>query len=255
MKNKKIVIGNWKMNPLTPKEAEKLFHKIAKSISRIKKTEIIICPPFVYLEKLKKISRKIKLGAQNAFIGDVGVFTGEVSGEMLYNLGVRYVILGHSERRARGETGGEINKKLKSALGASLTPILCVGENSRDDNHEYFNVVKSQILECLNGIKKNTISKIIFAYEPVWAISSTPSRRDATPEDAREMAVFIRKTISDIAGPQVANQARVIYGGSVTEKDVGDFLQSGGVDGVLVGKASLNVEKFVKIIKIVESSV
>jgi triosephosphate isomerase len=128
-----------------------------------------------------------------------------------------------------------------------------VGENSRDDNHEYFNVVKNQILECLQGVKKNQISKIIFAYEPVWAISSTPGRRDATPEDAREMAVFIRKTISDIAGPQVVNQMGVIYGGSVTEKDIGDFLQSGGVDGVLVGKASLNVEKFVKIISIAES--
>jgi len=253
MKNGKIVIGNWKMNPLTQKEAEKLFGKVAKSISRIKKTEIVICPPSIYLEKLKKISKKVKLGAQDAFIGDVGAFTGKISGEMLYNLGVRYVILGHSEQRALGEGNDEINKKLKSALSASLTPILCVGENNRDDNHEYFNVVKNQIEECLRSVKKNQISKIIFAYEPVWAISSTSNRKDATPENVREMIVFIRKTLSDYASPDIAAHTRIIYGGSVTDKDALDFLQDGGADGVLPGRASLNAEKFVGIINIAES--
>ena len=111
MLKKKIVIGNWKMNPLSLQEAEKLFNNIAKSISNIKKTEVVICPPFLYLEKLKKISRKIYLGAQDTFERDEGPFTGEISAPMLYNIGVRYVILGHSERRMMGENNSEINKE------------------------------------------------------------------------------------------------------------------------------------------------
>jgi triosephosphate isomerase (TIM) len=250
--SKRIIIGNWKMNPLTLREAEKLFSNVAKDISLVKKTEIVLCPPFLYIEKLKKFSRKIILGAQDAFWGEVGAFTGEVSGEMLYSVGVRYVILGHSERRATGEGNIDINKKIKSALGAGLRPILCVGENMRDENHGYFNLVKNQLEECLAGVSKNLISKIIVAYEPVWAISSTLNRRDATPEDCREMAIFIRKILSDKFGGE-ASQMRVIYGGSVNEKDAEGFLKDGGVDGLLPGRASLDAKKFVEIVKICEA--
>lgn len=251
---KKIVIANWKMHPLTVQDAEKLYSKVAKNISHIKKTTIVICPPVVYLEKVKKLSKKIFLGAQNSFIGDVGAFTGEISPEMLYKLGVRYVILGHSERRALGEKNVFINKKLKDALTSSLTPILCVGESDRDESHEYFNTVKNQLKECLDGINKASLSKIIVAYEPIWAISSTQNRRDATAHDSLEMAIFIRKVLSDISNPEIANKARIIYGGSVNEKDSKEFLLNGGVDGVLVGKASLTAEKFLKIIENAEQA-
>ncbi|MFA6177810.1 MAG: triose-phosphate isomerase [Candidatus Paceibacterota bacterium] len=259
--SKKIIIGNWKMNPLTSKEAEKLFFDVVKGISEIKKTvkktEVVICPPSIYLEKLKKIrTSKILLGAQNAFSGDVGAFTGEVSGEMLYEIGVRYVILGHSERRNPSAIGGEtnemINKKIKSSLVAGLYPILCVGENTRDLSHGYFNLVKTQIEECLAGISKNSISKIIIAYEPVWALSSTIDRKDATALDSREMAIFIRKILSDKFGRE-AGSTRIIYGGSANEKDAEDFLKNGGVDGLLAGRASLNAKKFVEIVKICEA--
>src|SRR3989344_4363287 len=141
---KKIIIGNWKMNPRTLKEAEKLFAGIAGAVRRIKKTEGVICPPYLFLAHLKNLSRKIVLGAEDALWEDAGAFTGEVSGEMLYNLGVRYVILGHSDRRELGETDGFVNKKIKSALKAGLVPILCVGEKERDANHEYFSVIKSK---------------------------------------------------------------------------------------------------------------
>ncbi len=251
--SKKIIIGNWKMNPLTLKEAEKLFDGVAKSVSAIKKTEVIICPPFIYSERLKKIrTSKIKLGAQDAFGGEVGAFTGEVSGEMLYNLGVKYVILGHSERRFLGESNQDVNKKIKMALLVGLVPILCVGESVRDENHSYFNFVKTEIEECLIGISKNSISKIIIAYEPIWAISSTPNRQDAKPDDSREMAVFIRKVISDKFGPD-AGKTRIIYGGSVNEKDAESFLKNGGIEGLLVGRASLNAKKFSEIVKICEA--
>src|SRR3989344_1926253 len=234
------------MNPLTAREAEKLFNSVAGNVSKIKKTEVIICPPFIYLDRLKKLSKKISLGAQDAFPGEVGAFTGEVSAEMLYELGARYVILGHSERRTLGEQNSDINKKLKSALSASLRPILCVGEEKRDESHEYFNVVKTQIRECFNGIGKNLISKIIVAYEPIWAISSTPGRKDATSADSREMAIFIRKVLSDKFGKDASNMM-IVYGGSVNEKDAEDFLRNGGVDGLLPGRSSLDVGKFVQI--------
>ena len=251
MTNKKIIVGNWKMNPLTLKEAEKLFGEVAKGVLPIKKTEIIICPPFIYLEKLKKLSRKINLGAQDAFWGEVGAFTGEISAEMLYNLGIRYVILGHSERRALGERSEDINKKIKSALVAGVRPILCVGENVRDENHEYFNLVKIQLEECLAGISKNSIAKILIAYEPIWAISSTPDRRDATSADSREMVIFIRKVLSDKFGKE-ASQMKILYGGSANERDAEEFLRNGGVDGLLAGRASLDAVKFTAIINIAE---
>lgn len=249
---KKIIIGNWKMNPLTGQEAGKLFNDVAKNISGVKKTEVVICPPFLYLEKLKRFSRKISLGAQDAFWGDIGAFTGEISGEMLYNLGVRYVILGHSERRALGESNNEVNKKIKSSLMAGLRPIVCVGESVRDANHGYFNLVKAQLEGCLAGVSRNSISKVVVAYEPIWAISSTANRRDATADDSREMSIFIRKILFDKFGKE-ASGTRVIYGGSANEKDALEFLESGGVDGLLPGKASLDAKKFVAIIKIAES--
>lgn len=239
------------MNPLTLGEAEKLFNGVAQGVSGSRKTEIVVCPPFLYLEKIKKLSKKISLGAQDAFWGDIGAFTGEVSPEMLYNIGVKYVILGHSERRALGENNGVINKKIKSALAAGLKPILCVGESDRDENHGYFALVKAQLEECLVGVSKNLISKIIVAYEPVWAISSTVNRRDATADDSREMAIFIRKVLSDRFGQEAARM-RVVYGGSASDKDAEDFLKNGGVDGLLPGRASLDAKKFSKMVKIAE---
>ena len=236
------------MNPSSFKEASKLFSDISKSISGMKKIEVVICPPSLYIEKLKKISKKIPLGAQNSFGLDAGPFTGEVSADMLYSVGARYVILGHSERRELGETNLLINKKIKGAISKGLTPIMCVGETTRDDNHEYFNLVKTQVEECLNGLSKNAISQIIIAYEPVWAISTTIGHKDATPKDSEEMIIFIRKVLADKFGAK-AQLPRIIYGGSVNEKDALEFIRDGGAEGLLVGRASLNAKKFIQIIK------
>jgi len=249
--SKKLVIANWKMNPLSEKEAEKLFGDIANGFSNLKKTEVVICPPYLYLESLKKISKKIILGAQDAFWGSKGPFTGEISGEMLENIGVRYVILGHSERRALGEDNFSINKKIKGAFLSGLTPILCVGDKERDENHEYFNFIKNQIEGSLNGISKELISKVIIAYEPVWALSTTFPRKDATKADFLEMAIFIKKILTDKFGVKT-KMPKIIYGGSVNEKNISEFMADGGIDGVLVGGASLDVKKFLEIIKITE---
>lgn len=239
------------MNPLSLKEAEKLFTGTAKSASSIKTAKIVICPPSLYLEKLKKLSRKISLGGQNVFWGDVGAQTGEISGEMLYDIGARYVIVGHSERRARGENNNEVNKKVKASIGTGLVPILCLGESVRDENHEYLNFIKMQIEECLNGVPKDSISKVIVAYEPVWAIGK--GAHPATSEEFREINIFIRKILSDKFGVKAVGNIKIIYGGSVDEKNTEEFIKEGQADGFLVGRVSLNPKKFAEIIKICEA--
>jgi triosephosphate isomerase (TIM) len=260
MQKKKIIIANWKMNPTSLKEAEILFTKIIQK-SSFKKTEVVICPPFLYLpsfvsilidkEKLKGTSKKITLGAQDIFYEERGAFTGEISGQMLIDFRVKHVIIGHSERRKLGETNSDVNKKIKMTLFFGLKPIVCIGETERDKNHGYFNVVRNQIEECLNNINKDLIGKIIIAYEPVWALSTTEGRKDATPVDSCEMAVFIKKILTDKFGSKTKLPS-IIYGGSVNDKNCRDFLTEGGIDGVMPGAASLNADKFLEIINIAE---
>ncbi|MFA5773592.1 MAG: triose-phosphate isomerase [Candidatus Paceibacterota bacterium] len=245
---RKIVIANWKMNPQSQKEAEVLFRAIVKS-KNSKKIDVVICPPVLYIEKLNKISSKMVLGAQNIFYEKKGPFTGEISAGMLKDIGVEYIIIGHSERRSLGETNLDVNKKIKTALSCGLKPVVCVGEIERDENHKYFNIIKNQIEECLGGLSKSMLSKIIIAYEPVWALSTTLGHKDATSLDSCEMSIFIKKIISDKFGLKII-MPRIIYGGSVDDKNCADFLINGGVSGVLVGGASLNADKFLKIINI-----
>ncbi len=250
---KKIIIANWKMNPLTGKEGVKIFSSVAKGVSKIKKTDVVICPPYIFLKEVKNISKKISLGAQDAFWNETGAFTGEVSSEMLREMGVKYVILGHSERRSMGESNADINKKIKAALSAGLKPILCVGEEIRDEEHGYFNLVKTQVEECLKSIQKDLIPKIIIAYEPVWALSTTKNRRDATAKDCEEMIIYIRKILSIMFSPAIAQKAQIIYGGSVNDRDAEEYLVGGGAEGLLVGKASLDPKKLLGIINIAEN--
>ncbi len=251
--SKAIIVGNWKMDPPMLKEAEKLFGDVAKDISTVKKTEVVVCPPFIYLDKLTKIKTdKIKLGAQNVFYEEAGAYTGEVSALMLENIGVKYVIIGHSKRRELGETNLDINKKIKVSLQTGLVPILCVGENLRDENHDYFKLVETQIIESLEGVSKDFLSKIIIAYEPVWAISTTPNRKDATPHDSEEMTIFIKRILVDKFGVKI-KMPKIIYGGDVNEKNIREFLKDGGVEGALVGRVSLDAKKFIEIIKTCEA--
>ena len=252
MAKNKIVIANWKMNPVGEKEAEKIFSNIIKNIKKIKKTEVVICPPFVYLGNLRKFGKKIMLGAQNTFYEESGAHTGEISADMLDNLGTKYVILGHSERRAKGENNEEVNKKIKCVLDSGLIPIVCIGEKERDEKHEYLNFVKKQTEECLNGVSKNSISKVIIVYEPVWAISANKIR-EAIPEEFREMAIFIRKILNDKFGAKMIKKIKIVYGGSVNPKNALGFLSEGKADGLLVGRDSLDPKKFVEIINITEN--
>lgn len=247
--SKKLIVGNWKMNPRTRAVASANFLAVKKGVTAYKNVTVAIAAPFVYLPELAKLSSAgLSLAAQNLSAEKEGAFTGEVSGGMLAPLKVKYVIIGHSERRALGETNELINKKIKVALAAKITPILCVGERERDHDMWYLSVVKTQLEECLAGLPKNAVSKIVIAYEPVWALSSTENRRDATPEDCMEMRIYIKKVLSDMFGS--AASVPVLYGGSVDEKNTGEFLGAGGADGLLVGKTSLTPKSFINSIKI-----
>lgn len=252
--SKKIVVANWKMNPVSEKEAEKLFRNINKAFSGFKKTEVVVCAPNIFLFKLKKLAKKIKLGGQNVFYEESGAYTGEISTDMLYDTSARYIILGHSERRAIfNETNEDVNKKIKAALFSGLIPIVCIGEKERDENNEYLNFVKEQIEVAFKNILKNSLNKIIIAYEPVWAIGKN-AVREATPEEFREISIFIKKVLSDKFGAQAVSKIKIIYGGSVGPKNIEDFIKIGQADGFLVGRASLDPVKFGEIIKLTENT-
>ena len=242
---KKIIIANWKMNPQTADEALRFVQGI--SAQRLPKNiELIIAPPFVYLDLLKKnCGKEIKIAAQNISWAERGAYTGEISGMMLKNLGCNYAIIGHSERRhIMGETEEIINLKLKTALKIGLTAILAVGEKEQSD--DISEVLARQIESALAGIDVSEISHLIIAYEPVWAIGTgLPD----TSDHALSAALLIRKIIGRLYGQEWAVDMPILYGGSVSEDNAADFIAQNGIDGALVGGASLELQSFIKIIK------
>lgn len=250
---KTLIIGNWKMNPQTLDGVKRLFDTVNKGIKNVKKAEVVICPPFVYLPELRTKNKelRVKLGAQDCFWERKGAFTGEISPKMLKDLGVSYVIIGHSERRKYlEETDEMINKKLKAVLGTGLKPILCVGsiKIGEKGNEE----IKSQLKKALSGIKKSDLKNIIFTYEPIWAISTTKGSIVATPENTKGGAIFIRKNLNKLFGKVIAKEVRIIYGGSVDSKNIEGFIKKAKMDGVLIGVASLSPEDFIAAVKRVD---
>jgi triosephosphate isomerase (TIM) len=256
--NKKIVIANWKMNPATLKEAERLFSTLDERIEMSGNLETIICPPFVYLSPLINLSKhNLVFGGQDCFWEKQGAYTGEVSSAELKSLGCEYVLIGHSERkRYFQEDDSMINKKLKAALASRLIPVLCVGEEIRDDFDsegralgELNPVIAEQIEKALIDINPTRVSDIIIAYEPVWAISTTVDKKDCSSNEAMKAALFIRKILIKLYSRLVAEKVRIIYGGSVDSLNVTDYVEGANLDGVLVGGASLNASEFVRIIE------
>lgn len=249
---KKVIVANWKMNPQSTKEAELILRDVSKVANQNKNIEIIVCPPYPFLYLFRKLrSKNLFLGAQNSFSEKEGAYTGEVSPSILKNFGVDYVILGHSERRERGEDNQKINKKILLALKTKLKPILCLGEKERDQEGNYLVFVYSQIKECLEGVLKNQIKDIVFAYEPVWAIGQK-AEREATDDEFLEMKIFIKKVIADLYDVKTAENIKVIYGGSVDESNTSSFVNQGQADGLLIGRNSLIPKKFIEIIKLIK---
>ncbi len=248
---KKIIIANWKMNPQSLQEAKRIAGEI--------KTKAIICPPFVYLAELSAKFKKMAFGVQDLFWENPpagGAYTGEISAAMAKNIGAKYAIIGHSERRELGETNEIVNKKIKTALKFGLKVIMCVGEKERDSEGEYLNFIKDQINEGLKGIPRKFFNppagRLIIAYEPVWAISSHKSTKADNPESALRTAIFIRRMLLPIIGDQLARQIPILYGGSVDIKNAEQFLKEGGIQGLLVGSQSLIPKNFNEILKIAD---
>ena len=244
---KKVIAGNWKMNKL-PNET---IDFITELVPLVKDTEneVIICVPYtdLFYALLHTQDTNIKVGAQNMNENEKGAYTGEVSGEMLKAIGVEYVIIGHSERRAYyNETDESVNKKLKKALSLELKPIVCVGESLVErEEGKAKEIVTTQTKLALEGLSNSEVEKTIIAYEPIWAIGTG---KTATKEDANETIKWIREEIEKIYGKDVAESVIIQYGGSVKSSNAKDLFEMSDIDGGLVGGASLVAEEFSKIV-------
>jgi triosephosphate isomerase len=246
---KLIIAGNWKMNK-TVAEALALIHGIKRELSNVKEVDVVVCPPFTALSEVSKamLDSNIRLGAQNMCEQNFGAFTGEICAGMLKEFSVRYVIVGHSERRQHhGESNELINKKVLAAHAASIKPILCVGETLAErESGAMQNVLLTQVRGCVAGLSKEQMAETIIAYEPVWAIGTG---KTATSQQAQEAHAFIRGLIAKLFDDATARRVRIQYGGSVKPANARELMSQPDVDGSLVGGASLEERTFADIVK------
>ena len=245
---KAVIAGNWKMNK-TPAEAAALIDEM-KPLVKDADCDVVICVPYVDLQTAleKTAGTNIKVGAENCHWAKSGAFTGEVSAEMLTSMGVNYVVIGHSERRTLfGDNDQTVKDRVRAALDADMTVILCVGEYPQQrEQGVTLEVVGSQTKIALGGVSKEELKRIIIAYEPVWAIGTGLT---ATPEQANEVNAFIRKTIEELYDKEAADAFVVQYGGSMNAKNAEELLAKPDIDGGLIGGASLKAEDFAQIVK------
>ncbi|GAB1512929.1 triose-phosphate isomerase [Actinophytocola sp. KF-1] len=251
MSRQVLIAGNWKMN-LNHLEAIALVQKIAFSLPEkyFAKVEVAVLPPFTDIRSIQTLvdgdKLKLRYGAQDVSRYDSGAYTGEVSAPMLAKLGCSYVTVGHSERREyHAETDELVNAKVKAALKHDIAPILCIGEKlevREAGNHVEYTT--DQLIAGLKGLKTEQVSKVVIAYEPVWAIGTG---RVATPQDAQEVCGAIRAKLAEKYGQEIADGVRVLYGGSVKSGNIGDLVKQDDIDGALVGGASLDAEEFTKL--------
>lgn len=243
---KKIIAGNWKMNK-NHNEAVELINSLKSGIDT-DKSDVVVCVPFVDLMSISEAIKgtNINLGAQNMHFEESGAYTGEIAPSMLKELGVKYVIIGHSERRAYfGETDEIVNKKVKKALEHNIVPILCVGESLEERELDItIELVRIQVKKAFAGISKEDAKKVVIAYEPIWAIGTG---KVATKEQAEEVCKEVRKVVAEVYGQEIADVIRIQYGGSVTGDSANELFNMPNIDGGLVGGASLK-EDFIKVV-------
>jgi triosephosphate isomerase len=244
-----IIAGNWKMNK-TVSEAVDLVRQLKASVVDVREIDIVIAPTFTALQAVSREieGSNIELAAQDVFWEPSGAFTGEISPMMLKDVGCHYVIIGHSERRQYfGETNESVNRKIKASLAVGLYPIVCVGE-SLDERElgKTFDVVKTQIVQCLEGFSPDQMEMVTIAYEPLWAIGTG---KTATPQQAEEVHAFIREQLERLTHRKVCEGVRIQYGGSVNPDNISDLMAQPNIDGALVGGASLKADSFSRIVK------
>ena len=246
---KHVVAGNWKMFK-TREEAQATVREVVGLVGNIQNVDIVVCPPFTALGAVEEIltGSVVQLGAQNVHWQDEGAFTGEVSVSMLADYGCSHVIIGHSERRHYFQESDEvIQDKLEKVFSTELIPILCIGESlEAREADRVQEVIPSQLERALRELTDPQTSRIIIAYEPVWAIGTG---RTATPELAEKVHFLIRSWLSDHSSVGVADQVRILYGGSVTPENAGQLIEQENIDGFLVGGASLDAQSFAKIVQ------
>jgi triosephosphate isomerase len=246
---KTIIAGNWKMNTL-PSEVKSLFAAVKASCGRAAWCRMVLCVPYTHIQQAVKATRdcRISVGAQNLHQSPHGAYTGEVSAPMLKDLGVKYVIVGHSERRQYyGETDVSVREKTLAALEAGLRPIVCVGETLQQRDLGVTNeLVTLQVATLLAALDSHSVRKVVFAYEPVWAIGTG---RTATAEQAQEVCALIRALLRKSFGTVVARSVPILYGGSMNASNAKELLAMGDVDGGLIGGASLKPEEYAEIVR------
>ncbi|MFG6117566.1 triose-phosphate isomerase [Halobacillus sp. MO56] len=246
---KQVIAGNWKMNKVL-NEAEQFVQAAKNEVPSEDQVESVVCAPYPFLHTLVKETEgtPLKVGAQNMHFEESGAFTGEVSPVMLKDLGVSYVVLGHSERRELfGETDGDVNKKVHAAFKHDLTPIVCVGETlEQRENNETMNHVEAQVKNALEGLSDEQVQQVIIAYEPIWAIGTG---KTSSAEDANEVCSHIRNVVKEFSSEAAAKAVRIQYGGSVKPANVDELLGQSDIDGALVGGASLEADSFLKLVE------
>jgi triosephosphate isomerase len=244
-----IVIANWKMNPASLGEAKSIAKATIAIAKKNSQVQVVVCAPHLYITEVSKISGKSRLllGAQNCHVDVKGAYTGEHSSVQLRDAGVSFVIIGHSERRKQGETNELVAKKVLAATIAKLSPIICVGEETRDTQGNFLSLIETQITTALSVLPKSRLKDVVIAYEPIWAIGTGAT---ATVADVEEMQMFIKKVLTKLFDRAIARSIRVVYGGSVNAENAKELFAGGGIDGFLVGGASLKPVDFGKIVSV-----
>lgn len=245
---KSLIVANWKMNPGTWKEAKKLFEE-TKRMSQLLKVPIIVAPPAIFLRDIasQKRGKNVALAAQNVHFEMGGAFTGDISVSQVHDAKAHYSLVGHAERRAAGESEEDTRKKIAALFAHGLTPIFCVGEKLRDEQGSHFATVRAHLLAGIADISPAQIAKLIVAYEPVWAIGAPEPMR---PHDMHEMSIFIRKTLVEHGG-EAGHKTMILYGGAVDGGNARAMLETGGVSGFLVGRASVDSARMSELLRAV----
>ncbi|MFA5651961.1 MAG: triose-phosphate isomerase [Candidatus Paceibacterota bacterium] len=249
--NTKLIVANWKMNPASSEKAKEIITEINKKSKSFGDIRIIVCPPFIFLNEVAGVissSKKIILGAQDVFIGQGVSHTGEVSIQQLKKAGVKYVLVGHSERRATFDSDEIVKEKMIGSLREGLKVILCVGEKERNEHGDHYHVIKKQIEDALIKLPKKFVSNLIIAYEPVWAVGR-PENEAIKPDQLHEITIYIKRLLSDIIGAKEMEKVKILYGGSVTKNNSKRIIEEGNVDGLLIGRESLKTDNFIELIK------
>jgi triosephosphate isomerase (TIM) len=243
-----ILVANWKNHPASLSEARRLLSGLSRQTKVFKKITTFVAPPTTYLElAATKVRSYAGLAVQDIFFTSEGTYTGAISPDILKSFGVKLAIVGHSERRKLGENNELVAAKIKTALRAGITPLLCVGEPERDPEGSYFEFISDELRSSLDGVKREEAGKLIVAYEPIWAIGK--KARDAmAPEDLAQMTIFIKKVLTQIFNRKIADRIPILYGGSVEPANASALIET-GVNGFLVGHASLDDKSFTEIAK------